>query len=75
MAEQVNKRVGRNVKISGYNNRTRQADKIRKHEEAEKRNEAWRKLSPQQQLDVLDKGGLVATKQRARIQKTLDAVK
>ena len=39
--------------------------------EAKTRNEAWAKLSPKKQLAELDKRGLKATKQRAKIQKRI----
>ena len=39
--------------------------------EATERNSAWAKLTPAQQLDYLDKSGLVATKQRAKIAKRM----
>lgn len=44
----------------------------RRREEAQERQEAWDKLSPQQQLDSLDKRGHAAAKQRRKIQKKLD---
>jgi len=42
-------------------------DKNAKHSEAVARNAAWAKLSPQQQLEHLDRLGLKATKQRKKI--------
>lgn len=42
-------------------------DKSVKHSEAKARNEAWAKMSPQHQLEYLDKQGFTATKQRAKI--------
>jgi Spy/CpxP family protein refolding chaperone len=65
--QELKKQVGRNVKTKGYSNSRRLADKARKREQAEARNATWAALTPQQQLEVLDKGGLKATKQRARI--------
>lgn len=38
-----------------------------KRKEAAQRNEAWNKLTPTQQLKMLDKNNLTATKQRAKI--------
>lgn len=59
-------------KENGYSNTFRLAKKQRKREEAEVRNEAWRQLSPQEQLAELDKRfgkGKGATKQRKRLAK------
>lgn len=42
-------------------------DKSTKRSEAEARNAAWAKMSPQHQLETLDKLGLKATKQRKKI--------
>lgn len=42
-----------------------------KRQEAQKRNEAWAGKSPKDQLADLDKAGLVAKKQRAKIAKLL----
>lgn len=60
-----------NPKVNGYSNVHRLAKKARKRKESEGRVEEWRKLSPQQQLEALDKAGLTATKQRRRIEKCL----
>ena len=43
-----------------------------KRKEAAARNEQWARLTPQQQLDVLDMDKLVATKQRAKIMKRME---
>lgn len=40
-----------------------------KRSEAIARNNEWSKLTPQQQLDYLDKHNLAATKQRAKLNK------
>ena len=42
-------------------------DKEQRRSESDARNEAWRKLTPNQQLYVLDMRGQVAKKQRAKI--------
>ena len=42
-------------------------DKNTKRTEANERNAAWAKMSPAAQLAYLDKQGLKATKQRAKI--------
>lgn len=52
--------------------RNDRASRERRQKEAIVRNEAWAKLTPQQQLAQLDKLGLTAAKQRAKIQKKLD---
>ncbi len=44
------------------------ADKDQRRLESDARNEAWRKLTPVQQLANLDLKGFVAKKQRARIE-------
>lgn len=49
--------------------------KTQKQKEANERNAQWASLTPQQQLANLDKAGLVAKKQRAKIQKLIDAAK
>jgi hypothetical protein len=41
--------------------------KDQKRREADERNAAWASFTPQQQLAMLDKSGLTATKQRAKI--------
>ena len=41
-----------------------------KQSEANVRNGEWAKLTPQQQLDYLDKNGFVAEKQRAKLAKS-----
>ena len=43
-----------------------------RREEAITRNAKWAKLSPKQQLASLDKRGLTATKQRAKIQRRIE---
>ncbi len=40
-----------------------------KQSEANARNSEWAKLTPQQQLDYLNKNGFVAEKQRAKLSK------
>ena len=45
--------------------------KYLKRIEAEERNAAWQSFTPQQQLDMLDKAGLVAKKQREKIAKKI----
>jgi hypothetical protein len=49
--------------------------KSEKRKEAEARNAEWAALSPQKQLAHLDKLGLVAKKQRAKIAKKIEAAK
>jgi hypothetical protein len=52
------------------------ATKLRKHNEAEARNELWRALSPTEQLAELDKihgAGTGANRQRTRIANQLQA--
>lgn len=47
----------------------------RRQKEAQIRNEKWAALTPQAQLKELDKLNLTATKQRAKIQRLIDASK
>lgn len=47
--------------------------KAEKQAQAKERNEAYAKLSPQQKLAGLDKLGLRALRQRARIQSQIDS--
>lgn len=49
--------------------------KVAKRQEAEARNADYRKLTPAQKLSRLDTAGLTATKERAKIQKTLQGAK
>lgn len=47
-------------------------DKALKRAQAVERNEAWASLSYKKQLASLDARGMVATKQRAKIQKKIE---
>jgi len=44
-----------------------------KHKEALERNTAWAAMSPEEQLAHLDKLGVTASKQRAKIAKRINA--
>lgn len=44
---------------------------ITKRTQAEARNKAWASLTPVQQLEYLNKMGLIAAKQRAKIAKKM----
>lgn len=50
-----------------------EGNKTRRKKEADERNAKWRALSPEQQLAELDKLGVRAVKQRARINKQIEA--
>lgn len=50
-------------------------DKSTKVTEANARNAAWAKLTPVQQMEYLNTHGFYAQKQRAKIQKRIDAGK
>jgi hypothetical protein len=55
--------------------KNRPSRKEQRRKAAEANLAKWRKLTPEQQLKALDKGGYRAKKQRARIQSKIDAAK
>lgn len=57
----------RPVKVNGYSNYGRIDAKTRRREEGEARNEAWRKLTPMQQIGVLNSRSGRSERQRRKI--------
>jgi len=57
------------IKINGYSNTGRLAKKARKRSEGEERNAKWTALSPDQKIAQLDRLGVAARRQRAKLQK------
>ena len=66
----MSRKIGeKHIHGSGKYRGQRKFLKEEKRKEAEERNAAWQTLSPEQQLESLDKRHMTATRQRARIEK------
>ena len=63
---------GINPKTNGYSNFGRIARAEQKRKEGDERLEYWRSLTPQQQLNELDRRGVAAMKQRGRIWRQIE---